>query len=228
MRNDRAPPKYLKQGLSPLHSRVMGLFDSITDEYHQCAMDNLYNSAAFCKASFNHKKKVLCHGVARLGMRGVPKHVVQKEVKNRKQQIAVRGTVKAAVLEGDPDCPNLVASRVYDENPDHYLSMVSEEITWVEIFKDYYNVDSSEVEQLNCLRLGHINKYNKEMGSVDLADQLRGSYRLDKSIRNRKWWWLIMFWSIGIILTNAYVMYKKVNMEEYGVEKKDLMLHHDF
>ena len=27
MRNDRAPAKYLKEGLSPLHSRVMGLFD---------------------------------------------------------------------------------------------------------------------------------------------------------------------------------------------------------
>ena len=68
MRNDRAPSKYLKQGLSPLHSRVMGLFDSIEDDHHQCAMDNLYNSAAFCKAAYNHKKKVLCHGVTRMGM----------------------------------------------------------------------------------------------------------------------------------------------------------------
>ena len=47
MRNDRAPAKYLKKGLSPLHLRVMGLFDSIKDTHHQCAMDNLYNSAAF-------------------------------------------------------------------------------------------------------------------------------------------------------------------------------------
>ena len=28
MSNDRAPSNYLNQGLSPLHSRVMGLFDS--------------------------------------------------------------------------------------------------------------------------------------------------------------------------------------------------------
>ena len=149
-------------------------------------MDNMYNSAAFCKASFNHNKKVLCHRVARLGMRGVPKHVVQKEVKNRKQQIAVHGTVNTAVLEGNPDCPNLVASNVYNAKPVHYLSMVSEEIKWVEIIKDCYNVDSGEVEQLKFLRLGHINKYNKEMDSVELTDQLRGLYRLDKSIRNRK------------------------------------------
>ena len=55
MRNDHAPSKHLKQGLSPLHSHVMGLFDSIEDDHHQCAMDNLYNSAAFCKTAYNHK-----------------------------------------------------------------------------------------------------------------------------------------------------------------------------
>ena len=43
-----------------------------------------------------------------------------------------------------------------------------------------YNVDSGEFKQLKLLRLGHINKYNKEMGSVDLADKLRGSHRLEK------------------------------------------------
>ena len=228
MINDCAPSNYLKQGLLPLYSRVMGLFDSIEDDHHQCAMDNLYNSAAFCKAAYNHKKKVLCHGVTRMGMRGIPKHVVQQEVKNRKEQISVRGTVKAAVLEGDPKCPNLVASSVYDAKPVHYLSMVSGEVKWVEVNKDVYNIDSGEVKQLKFLQLGHINKYNKEMGSVDLADQLRGSYRLDKNTRNRKWWWSIMFWSIGVMLTNAYIMYMKVNMEEYGVAKKDLMTHHDF
>ena len=66
------------------------------------------------------------------------------------------------------------------------------------------------------------------MGSVDLADQMRGSYRLDKNTRNNKWWWSIMFWSIGVMLTNSYIMYMKVNMGEYGVAKKDLMTHHKF
>ena len=91
-------------------------------------------------------------------MRGIPKHVVQQEVKNRKKQISVRGTVKAAVLEGDPKFLNLVASSVYDAKPVHYLSMVYGEVKWVEVNKDVYNVDSGEVEQLKFLRLGHINK----------------------------------------------------------------------
>ena len=143
MSNDHVSSKYLKQVLSPLHSCVMGLFDSIEDKHHQFTMDNLYNSAAFCKAAYNHKKRVICHGVTRMGMQGTSKHVVQQEVKNRKEQISVRGTVKAAVLEGDTKFPNLVASSVYDAKPVHYLSMVSGEVKWVEVNKYVYNVDSS-------------------------------------------------------------------------------------
>ena len=76
------------------------------------AMDNLYNSAAFCRAAFNHKWKVLCHGVARKGNRGIPACVSQQEVISRKDQVKVKGTVKAAVLEGDEGRPNLIASSV--------------------------------------------------------------------------------------------------------------------
>ena len=228
MRNDRAPEKYLKKGLSPLHTRSMKLLASVKESYHKCSRDNLYNSAAFCKAAYNHPRKILCHGVTRLGMRGIPPSVQQTEVKNRNQQILVRGTVKAAVLQGDDDCPNLIASSVYDAKPVHNLSMVSNEVKWIEVTKDVYNVDSGEVESLKFLRLNHINQYNKEMGNVDLADQLRGTYRLDKNIRNRKWWWSIMFWSVGVKLTNAYVMYCKVQIEHFGRKKEELMTHLKF
>ena len=127
-RNDPAPKKYLKQGLSPFHSRTMALFDSLKDDYHKVGMDNLYNSASFCRAAHNHPKKVLCHGVARKAGWGVPKCVLQEEVKNVNHRRAVRGTVKVAVLEGDPGCPNLIATSVYDTKPVHYLSMVSQSI----------------------------------------------------------------------------------------------------
>ena len=179
LRNERAPMKYLKQGLSPLHSRTMALFDSLKDDFHQVGMDNLYNSAAFCRAAFNHPRKILCHGVARKAGRGVPTCVLQEEVKNVNDQRAVRGTVKAAVLEGDPGCPNLIATSVYDTKPVHYLSMVSQSIEWIVKEKSVFNVDTNEVETLKFLRLNQINKYNLEMGGVDIADQLRGVYRID-------------------------------------------------
>ena len=86
MRNDPAPKKYLRTGLSPLHSRVMALFDSLKDDYHQIVMDNLYNLAAFCRAAYNHPRKVLCHGVSRKSGWGIPKCVLQKEAKNISDQ----------------------------------------------------------------------------------------------------------------------------------------------
>ena len=47
IRNDPAPKNYLKQGIFPLHSRMMDLFDSSKDDHRQVGMYNLYNSAAF-------------------------------------------------------------------------------------------------------------------------------------------------------------------------------------
>ena len=57
-RNQPAPKKYLDQGLSPLHSRVMAMFDCLCDENHRCYLDNLYNSAKFCRDTYTHHKKV--------------------------------------------------------------------------------------------------------------------------------------------------------------------------
>jgi hypothetical protein len=111
-RNEPPPPKYTAMGLSPLHGRVMWLFDQLKDHGHRCRVDNLYMSAKFAKFCYNHDNKILLEGVARKG-RGIPQIVEQEEVK-RSIEATTRGTVKAAVLEGDSDCPNLVAVSVYD------------------------------------------------------------------------------------------------------------------
>ena len=51
------------------------------------------------------------------------------------------------------------------------------------------------------------------MGDVDPAYQLRGTYRIDKGVQNRKWWWSILFLSISVMITNSYVIYLHVNIE---------------
>ena len=109
----------------------------------------------------------------------------------------------------------------------HYLSMVCDELKWLEVQKPVYNVETGKVENLQFLCINTIDNYNKTMGNVDIADQLRGSYRVDHWIRNRKWWWSLWFWSLGVCLTNAYVMKCKVDLQ-CGVSKKDLMTHHNF
>ena len=87
----------------------MELFDAVKDSYHHCTMDNLYKYAAFCRAAFNQTSKILCQGVTRKGMCGIPPYVLQVEQKSRKYQIKVRVNVKAANLEGDDVFCNLVA-----------------------------------------------------------------------------------------------------------------------
>ena len=52
------------------------------------------------------------------------------------------------------------------------------------------------------------------MGGVDISDQLRGVYRCDRFVRNRKWWWSLLFWSNGVLLTNSYKLYLRVCKEE--------------
>ena len=225
MRNDPPPKKYSM--FSPLHARVMRLYDTLVYLFHRVGFDNLYNSAAFCRASFLHPKKPLVHGVTRKGMRGIPSCVQQQEVKNRTLLDSVRGTVKVAKLEGDPECPCLLASSVYDTKPVHYLSMVTERVQWMKKTKDVYNVLTQRKEKMEFLRLNQIDEYNYGMGGVDVADQLRVFYRLDHWLRNRKWWWSILFWALGVMLTNSYVLYTTM-CDADGIEKRNRLSHYDF
>ena len=225
-RNEPAPAQYLRMGLSPLHARVMWLFDCVQHKWHVCGLDNLYNSAKFCRTSYV-QNKVLINGVTRVGGRGLPSSVLQQPITNKKEQMAARGTVKAAVLKGDAECPNLVATSVYDTKPVHFLSTVCESIKWIVKERPVFNVDSGRVEKIWFLRLNVNDFYNHAMGNVDVSDQLRNTYRFDHWLRKRKWWWSILFWWIGVMLVNAYVYYISVNIAA-GVKRKDLLSHHDF
>ena len=70
--------------------------------------------------------------------------------------------------------------------------------------------------------MNNIHHYNMTMGNMDVADQLRGNYWLDLGVRNRKWWWSIMFWSIGIILINAYILYSQIQEDQGTLPSKRL------
>ena len=47
-------------------------------------------------------------------MRGIPSCVQQQEVKTHTLLDSIHGTVKVVKLQGDPECPCLIASSVYD------------------------------------------------------------------------------------------------------------------
>ena len=77
-------------------------------------------------------------------MRKIPGCVLQEKQKPQKKQLEVRGTKKSAILKGEPKCPDLIATSVYDTKPVHYLSMSSEELKWVVCEKDVYNIETGK------------------------------------------------------------------------------------
>ena len=163
----------------------MALFDAVCDEYHQCAMGNLYNSTVFFRAAYNKNFKLLCHGVTRKGGRGLPPSILQEALNSKKGHIEARGTTNAAVTQGDPEFPNIVASSDYDTKPVHYLIMVFSDLKWFVTEKDVFNVDMGRTETLHSLRMNKIHNYNFSMGSVDVSYQLIVTYRVDNWFRNR-------------------------------------------
>jgi len=124
--NEPSPKKYIDKGLSPLHARTLAMCDALQDVYHRVWMDNLYLSALFAKASYQHDKRLLIAGVCRPANKGLPNAVLTKEPKDKKKQIKQKNTVKAVVLEGDVECPDLLAIMFYDSKPVHFLSTVAD------------------------------------------------------------------------------------------------------
>ena len=93
-------------------------------------LDNLYMSTKFCLGSFQQPKKEMVDEVTRTNQRGLPKEVIQHDIKNWKDLPYVKGTVKTAVLETCPslNASSLVAVSVYDQKRVHFLSTCVKQI----------------------------------------------------------------------------------------------------
>ena len=61
----------------------------------------------------------------------------------------------------------------------HMLNMTCKELKWDRQEKPVHNVDMSQFELINVLRLNTIIPYNEEIEILDVVDQLRGSYCCD-------------------------------------------------
>ena len=84
--------------MSPLHALAISIFDSMRDNFHECALDSLYSLTIFYKEAHNHNFRLICHGVTRKVMRGFPNYIVQNEVKHRTFQMALFRTVETEIL----------------------------------------------------------------------------------------------------------------------------------
>lgn len=78
------------------------------------------------------------------------------------------------------------------------------------------------MKEMKYLRLNIIDEYNSHMNQTDIADQLRGQYRPDAWLRNKKWWWSIFIWALGVAATNGYKIYCTMWDEDKKKGRTDL------
>ena len=121
----------------------------------------------------------MMHGVTRASGRGLPEFVIQKEVSGVSWKKAVTGTLKAAVLNGDDECPALIACSVYDSKPVHFLLTAATEIKWLTKDRKIYDYCVEDRVDMKFMRTNMQEMYNYGMNKIDLGDQYRGQYKMD-------------------------------------------------
>jgi hypothetical protein len=154
------------------------------------------------------------HGVVRTNGRGFPPSIIQKEEKNLKMAELMRGITKVARLTGSTKCLDLLAVSLYDTKPVHLLSTTAQEVRWMEKQRGEWRASAQKKAMMKYLCLNVIEEYNMNMNATDIADQLRGNYRPDHWMRQRKWWWSVFIWAISVAYANAYCIYEVLWKEE--------------
>ena len=182
----------------------MALFDEVTDEYHECGIDNMYMSEKFCRDAYTHLKKIKLHGVILKSRRGLISTIMQKELQNKAEQEKVRNTVLAADLVGDSKCPSLIAVSVNYTKTVHFISMKYDSIKQEEKSIPVYNRSIGQMSTMKFLRIDSNDDYNYGMVGSDIADQICGFYRFDHWLRNYNWWHSIFWWGFQVLMVNAY------------------------
>ena len=78
--------------------------------------------------------------------------------------------------------------------PVYLMSVVCEEIKWLNIHHKIFYKKQHKMVSSPFYRVNVIDDYNRFMGNVDIADQMRGLYRFYHWMRKRRWWWSVLFW----------------------------------
>ena len=211
------PPPEKCSHAPALHARVLGLFGMLQDEFHRVGCKNICVSAKLCKEACNHAKKVMIRGACRMFGRGFPSMTIQEEAKTPAEKEKARGTVKGAMLSGDPEVPDLVAISVCDAKPVNFLSACCETVQWVKKTRKTHDRSSNKVVERAFLQLNVNDLHNKEIGDVGIADQIRGACRIGKWARKHEWWHAVFWRGFQVLIVDSCARCKS-HMEEHGLK----------
>ena len=167
-RNQPPPPKLISKGLCPLHCRVMSLIEQLGTKHHCIYMDNLYMSAKLCLVAWRHHKAML-HGVCRQDGRGLPDKLKQETHTKQDEEFNARGTLLAAVCNGDPEMTPIICTSLYDVKPFYMMSTVASEVVWSRKFMNIFCATNRMKVQVPFYLLNLADMYNNKMGRVDVV-----------------------------------------------------------
>ena len=86
--------------------------------------------------------------------------------------------------------------------------------------RDVYDTKRHTKVAMEYHRTNIQDEYNYGMNKIDLGDQLRNYYRMDRWKRQFKWWFALWMWGFEVSLVNAYITYTKMSTNLYKIEKR--------
>ena len=162
---------------------VLALSQKYLGKGHHIYADRLYSSVPLVTAL---ESRLTCFtGTVDKRRRQLPREVRARSFKLRRGDIkAWRDGNKLCVAWKDKGKPTLMISTAYDAN----------------------------TVTVQCRHGGPkvkplvVDRYNKFMGGVDVADQFGCYYSFDR--RTVKWWRKLLFWLMEVSIVNAYILYR--------------------
>ena len=76
---------------------------------------------------------------------------------------------------------------MHNSKSTYFLSSSCDSIEWIKKTKKVWAYENNCIMDLEFLWLSSINNYNNRIGNVDIANQNRSSYRLDRFMKKMKW-----------------------------------------
>lgn len=167
---------------------VRDLTENILGVNHKVFFDNFFSSIDLLNTL--QSQKVLACCTIRKDRTNLPKNFTDDKKMTR----------------GDSDVrctlPGIICVKWMDQKPVFLASNYhnpTERSTVKRKLKDGRKVD------IPCTKL--VTDYNKHMGYVDKADQLKKCYQIDR--RSKKWWHRIFFHFLDVCVVNSYIMFRQ-------------------
>ena len=170
------------------------MLEGYENKGHFVFMDNFYSSPKLY-AKLETKKIGAC-GTVRGNMRGVPKELLQQNIKLKK------GDDPVFMRSG-----NMVACAWHDTKRLTLLSTIDTNLT---VDKEIRSKDHA-IGHRTVEKHVAVARYNRSMAGVDRFDQMLGTYQYPhKSV---KWYHTLYHRARETALVNAYIVYRKVDKQ---------------